>query len=107
MYPNDSKALWPGDLLPDPRFAHRWDESKAIGRYFLGHLSALHHRAGAGTLRTDVDTLWDAYLLFDAKATWTGAMPDGLVSWGSTIMQARDRLAADLRAVGALPARPR
>lgn len=107
MYPHDAKAQWPGALLTDPRFAHRWDESKAIGRYLFAHAGALHPRADGGTLRTDVDTLWDAYLLFDARAAWTGAMPGGLVSWGSTIMRTRQRLADDLRGVAEGPPRPR
>ena len=99
MYPHDSKAQWPGELLTDSRVAHRWDESKSIGRYLFAHASALQPRAAAGTLRTDVDTLWDAYLLFGAGATWTGAMPEGLVSLGSTIMSTRERLVVDIRAI--------
>ena len=97
MYPNDARTQWPAALLTDARFSQRWDESKAVGRFFYRHAGVLQPRAGATKLRTDVDTMWDAYLLFDADAAWTEAMPAGLISWGSTIMNTRERLAADLR----------
>jgi hypothetical protein len=97
MYPSDAKTRWPGNALTDPRFVHGWDDTKAIGRHLFTHRAALPRQPSGAPPRTDVDVLWDAYLLFDEKATWTGPMPDRLVSWGSTIMQARERLIKDVR----------
>lgn len=53
--------------------------------------------------RRGADALWNADLLFDAKAAWTGTMPKGLVSWGATVLRTRDRLAQDLRRVAGPP----
>lgn len=99
MYPADAKARWPAEALTDGRITHRWDESKTIGRFFLAHLSELGPRVGGVPYRTDADALWDAYLLFDAAGRWTSTLPDGLVSWGSTIVQTRDRLGQDIRVI--------
>ena len=104
MYPGDARAKWPAEALTDARVAHRWDESKTVGRFFLQHLRELGPRVAGGAYPRDADALWDAYLLFDAKGRWTGTMPDGLVSWGSTVMQSHDRLASDINAPAA--ARP-
>ena len=101
MYPGDARAKWPAEALTDARVAHRWDGSNTAGRFFLQHLRELGPRVAGGAYRSDADALWDAYLLFDAKSRWTGTMPDGLVSWGSTVMQSRDRLAHDIEATAA------
>lgn len=99
MYPGDAKSRWPPDILTDARFLHRWDEPKAIGRLLRANVAALGPRADGGAYRADVDAVWDAYLLYRPGARWTGTLPDGLVSWGSTIMRTRTTLATDLAAI--------
>lgn len=101
MFPGDAKAKWPADALTDVRVIHRWDEPKTIGRFFLAHLRELGPRTNGAPYRTDAGALWDAYLLYDANGRWTQTMPDGLVSWGSTVVQSRDRLAQDVATQGA------
>ena len=94
MYPGDEKSRWPRELLDDTRVAHRWDEPKHAGKWFLEHLSNLRPARGAGPFPQRVDALWDSYLLFDRDAVWTST-PNGLVSWGFTVMGTRNRLEED------------
>jgi hypothetical protein len=96
MYRGDAKSKWPVDALTDARFTHRWDEPKLIGKFFLSHLKDLRPRRNSEIVGNTADALWDAYLLFDAEAEWKGSLPDGLVSWGRTVMRTREQLAADL-----------
>ncbi len=99
MYPGDAESAWPSALLTDPRVQHRWDEPKAAGRWFLENLKTLQpSRGGDGRFPQRVDAMWDTYILFDRTAKWTNA-PDGLLSWGYTIMRTHDQLQRDLDAV--------
>ena len=97
MYPGDAQSKWPGQLLTDSRVEHRWDEPKSAGRWFMMNLNALRpSRGGDGKFPQQVDALWDCYLLFDRTATWTDA-PNGLLSWGYTVMRTRPQLARDFQ----------
>jgi hypothetical protein len=42
--------------------------------------------------------MWDTWMLFDRGTRWNDT-PDGLLSWGYTIMQTRAQLEADLEAL--------
>jgi hypothetical protein len=101
MYPGDAESKWPGELLTDPRAEHRWDEPKAVGRWFLTRLTALRpSRGGDGMFPQRSDALWDSYLLFGREARWND-IPTGVLSWGFTVMRTRDQLAKDFQfAVG-------
>jgi hypothetical protein len=101
MYPGDAESKWPGELLTDPRAEHRWDEPKAVGRWFLTRLTALRPSRGSdGMFPQRSDALWDSYLLFGREATWN-EIPTGVLSWGFTVMRTRDQLAKDFQfAVG-------
>jgi hypothetical protein len=95
MYPGDEESKWPRELLTDRRVEHRWDEPKTAGRWFLTNLRSLRpSRGGDGVFPQRVDALWDSYLLFDRNATWTDK-PDGVLSWGYTVLRTRRRLAND------------
>ena len=95
MYPGDSEVRWPRDLFTDERVTQRWDEPKTAGRWFMTHLRSIHpSRGGDEKFPQKVDALWDTYLLFDRTATWKQA-PDGLLSWGYTILRTKDQLASD------------
>jgi len=97
MYPGDAEERWPRGILVDGRVVQTWDEPKAAGRWFMTHLSDLKpSRGGDGRFPQQVDALWDSYLLFDRDATW-GAAPNGLLSWGFTVMRTRAKLADDLQ----------
>lgn len=95
MYPGDSESSWPSALLTDARVQHRWDEPKSAGRWFLENLKSLRpSRGGDGRFPQRVDAMWDTYILFDRSAAWKDK-PDGLLSWGYTIMRTRDQLQRD------------
>jgi len=97
MYPGDAYSKWPGQLLIDRRVEHRWDEPKAAGRWFLSNLGALRpSRGGDGVFPQRVDALWDSYLLFDRNAVWND-IPNGLLSWGYTVMRTRPQLQSDFQ----------
>ena len=95
MYPGDAESRWPREILNDDRVIQMWDEPKAAGRWFMTHLSDLKpSRGGDGQFPQQVDALWDSYLLFDRSATWTDT-PNGLLSWGFTVMRTKAQLAKD------------
>jgi hypothetical protein len=95
MYPGDAQSKWPGELLTDRRVQHRWDEPKAAGRWFMTNLNSLRpSRGGDGVFPQRVDALWDSYLLFGRTASWND-VPNGLLSWGYTVMRTRAQLSGD------------
>jgi hypothetical protein len=97
MYPGDAQSKWPSELLTDRRVEHRWDEPKAAGRWFLSNLGALRpSRGGDGVFPQRVDALWDSYLLFGRDARWSDT-PDGLLSWGYTVLRTRPQLSSDFK----------
>ena len=97
MYPGDAESKWPSQLLTDRRVEHRWDEPKAAGRWFLTNLQSLRpSRGGDGVFPQRVDALWDSYLMFDRRATWT-EIPSGVLSWGHTVMRTRAQLQKDFQ----------
>jgi hypothetical protein len=99
MYPGDAASKWPRELLADRRVEHRWDETKAAGRWFLTNLPSLHpSRGGDGVFPQRVDALWDTYLLFGRDATWNDT-PNGVLSWGYTVMRTRPKLHDDFEFV--------
>ena len=73
-----------------------WPEPvrKNAGKWFLQRLSNLKPQRGAGPFPQNPEALWDSYLLFDREGTWTDT-PNGLVSWGFTVMGTRNRLEED------------
>jgi hypothetical protein len=98
MYPGDAESKWPRELLTDSRVEHRWDEPKAAGRWFLTNLSALRpSRGGDGVFPQRADALWDSYLMFGRNARWTDTAPNGLLSWGYTILRTKAQLESDFK----------
>jgi hypothetical protein len=103
MYPGDSQAAWPSALLTDRRVQHRWDEPKTAGKWFLENLRTMRpSRGGDGRFPQRVDAMWDTYILFDRDADWKD-VPDGVLSWGYTIMRTRGQLQKDFDFVAASP----
>ena len=99
MYPGDAESKWPHELLTDSRVEHRWDEPKTAGRWFLTNLQSLRpSRGGDGMFPQQADALWDTYLLFGRDGTWTDT-PNGLLSWGYTVMRTRPQLLKDFQFV--------
>lgn len=82
----DSRRRWPGDALDDLRVVHFWDEEKAVGRWY-----GSHPQYGKGD-----SVWWDTYLLYGPESRWQES-PSHLIKIGSTILEARNELAANLR----------
>lgn len=85
MFPGDSRSHWPSGLLTDPRVEHFWDEGKLAGRWYGSHVTQ------PGSEHVE----WDAYFLYGPKAPWQ-EKPEGMVSWGRTVVASRERLREDL-----------
>jgi hypothetical protein len=102
MLEDDELGRWPRQVFTDSRVEQRWDESKAAGKWFLEHLRDMRpaHDVG-GTFPQRVDAMWDTWMLFDRGAAWKESTPDGLLSWGYTIMKTRQQFQDDLEAVSA------
>ena len=94
MMPADSRAKWSPNLLTDSRVLHRWDEPRALGRWFALRTNAIKRQLAPGAAWGDGETLWDAYLLYGADARWDEA-PASLIHWGRTIVAGRETLKAD------------
>src|SRR3989442_8262605 len=94
MMAADSRTKWPPTLLTDSRVTHRWDEPKALGRWFAPQTSAMQPQLSRGSDWSGGDILWDAYLLYGADAKWNTA-PTGLIHWGRTIVAGREILRQD------------
>lgn len=92
MYPSDARDRWPPGLLSDARVEHWWDERRLVGTRLLKELGPYQAQRAPGSKQFTEDVLWDAYLLFDPRATWGPSMP-APVTWGFTILSARDALA--------------
>jgi hypothetical protein len=71
------------DILADSRVVQYWDADDAVGRWFIQRV----------TKRDDESVEWDAYLLYPAGASW-GDEPKPLLSWGRTVLGAREELRA-------------
>lgn len=95
MVGTDARDRWRADLLPDRRVEHWWDEGRLVGRRVLDDLRPHISLRAPGSTEFRGDVLWDAYLLFDRKARWGTTMP-APVSWGHTILAARDTLATQV-----------
>lgn len=97
MVGTDARDRWRADLLTDRRVEHWWDDGRVAGQYILDGLRPHQSRRAPGSKEFRGPILWDAYLLFDRRARWDSTMP-APVSWGYTILAARDALATDVRA---------
>jgi len=95
MLESDSRPAWPRDALTDPRVTHLWDEKRVLGRWYAQDLKL---KMWSGSLKTWTDALWDAYLLYDPGTRWTSG-PKPLVGWGTTIMESREELRANLESL--------
>lgn len=99
MLDEDEPSRSPLTLFTDKRVEQRWDEEKAAGAWFLQHLRDLRPaRQVAGKFPQREDALWDTWMLFDRGAAWKD-VPDGLVSWGYTIMQTRGQFLDDVQSL--------
>lgn len=97
MYPGDSPRRWPREIFTGSEVTQGWDEPKTAGKWFLTHLGGMHpSRGGDGKFPQQVDAMWDTYILFDRDAKWDD-VPDGLLSWGYTVVRTRQQLSDDFR----------
>ena len=84
----DARSEWKQSLLPDARAVHLWDEQRVTGRWFARQ--AWYDR--------NVEVAWDIYVLFGPDARWDGS-PGLPLSWGETVIDARERLRRDFQAL--------
>jgi hypothetical protein len=83
----DARGEIDGAGMIDPRVTHLWDTGNVIGQEFLDRLGV------------DLGGLdYDFFLLFDRDAIWDSTPPRP-VSWGATVIDDRDRLAASAAAL--------
>ena len=94
----DARDRWHQELLADVRVTHFWDEAKAVGRMYGQLEPRMMSRRAPRSKEIEGAVLWDSYLLYGPDAHWTD-QPADVISWGSTILLSRDRLARDLRAL--------
>src|SRR3954471_24252796 len=103
MIEGDEAARWPKSVFSDRRVDQRWDEAKDAGKWFLENLKDLRPRHDVtGKFPQRVDAMWDTWMLFDRTAQWLD-LPDGLISWGYTIMDTRGQLQQDVDALFGTP----
>ena len=76
----DSRSRWPEDVLRDPRVVHFWDEKRVVGRWYEEHVT---HRGE--------EVEWDAFFVYGPAASWD-ATPPQVITWGRTILSAKERL---------------
>ncbi len=74
------------DMAADGR-VHYWDGAQALGRAMRGMVPPDVTFPGLG------DVLWDAFLVFDADATWDTAQ-DHVLAAGATIVEDQAKLFA-------------
>jgi hypothetical protein len=99
MLDGDEAARWPRAVFTDRRVQQRWDEQKTAGRWFLDNLRDLRPaHSVTGKFPQRVDAMWDTWLLFGRRARWND-VPDGLLSWGYTIMATRGQLQEELESL--------
>ena len=99
MLEGDEAGRWPRTVFTDKRVEQRWDEPKAAGTWFLDKLRDLKPRHDVtGKFPQRVDAMWDTWMLFDRRGEWTD-LPQGLLSWGYTIMDTRGQLLEDLESL--------
>ena len=84
MIAGDARSEWKQSLLRDARAVHLWDEQRVTGRWFARQ--AWYDR--------NVEVAWDIYVLFGPDARWN-VSPEPLISWGETVIDARERLRRD------------
>ena len=104
MFPTDARSKWPPNLLTDPRVVHRWDEPKAVGRWFGEHAAYMRAQLTQHS-SWDGDILWDSYILYAADARWDD-VPGGVIHWGRTIVAGRETLRSDFRKLATHSTRP-
>ncbi len=96
MYGADARDRWRAAPLADRRVQHWWDERRVLGTYLLDKLRVHQSLRAPGSKVFSGPVLWDAYLLFDRGAHWGATIPTP-VSWGYTILAARDSLSTQVR----------
>lgn len=98
MYPGDARTRWRADLLSDRRVRHWWDERRLVAKQLTADIRPFEALRAPGSRVFKDDLLWDAYVLFDRDARWQKEMPRP-VSWGYTILAAKDALAAGVKSL--------
>ncbi len=67
----------------DAPIVHYWDDTRRIGVEFKQRVIP----------NFDGEIAWDAFILFDSRATWANAQ-DHVLGWGSTVVDQEEQLFA-------------
>lgn len=81
---SDSRAMWIGTSMPDPRVMHFWDGEHVIGQWIAKKIDGYEGIS------------WDSYYLYGPNAAWE-TVPSPLVGSGGTIYGERETLAMQVR----------
>ena len=84
MLGGDSREMWNGSTMPDPRVIHYWDGERIIGQWFAKAIDGYDGIA------------WDAYYLYGPDATWN-SIPSPLIGSGGPIYSVREQLVSQIR----------
>ncbi len=76
---SDSREMWNGTNIPDPRVTHFWDGQHTIGEWFAKEIDGYEGIA------------WDVYYLYGPDATWK-TVPSPLIGSGGPIYYERASL---------------
>ena len=83
---SDTREMWNGNTMPDPRVTHFWDGETVIGQWFAEQVDGYSGIA------------WDVYYLYGPDAIWED-VPLPLVGSGGTIYAERETLRTQLKAL--------
>jgi hypothetical protein len=83
---SDKRERWDNTVLPDTRVMHFWDGDAQVGEWFARQVDGYEGIA------------WDVYYLYGTDATWE-TIPAPLVGSGGTIIDEREKLEVEVRAL--------
>jgi hypothetical protein len=81
---SDSRSMWSGWNMPDPRVIHFWDGQRAVGQWFAEQVEGYE------------GVEWDTYSLYGPEAVWD-TLPAPQAGSGSTIYADYETLEKQVR----------
>ena len=80
---SDSRQMWDGRTMPDPRVLHFWDGDFVVGNWFAKEVEGWN------------GTAWDVYYLYGPDANWD-TIPQPLLGSGGDIINQREKLHSEI-----------
>ena len=82
----DAREEWDGNVMPDTRVIHFWDDDAMTGQWFAKEIEGYQ------------GVSWDVYYLYGPDATWED-VPSPLIGAGVTIYDKREKLRMEFSSV--------